>query len=358
MIKKHASQSGTSFFLIIASLIIIIWGIVQAQSILVLVLVALFLAVLGAPPVLWFKKRRIPSVLAVLIVLACMIIVLLMVGGVIATSLASFSNSLPFYQQRIQDEIHTVRDFIASKGIVIKDNAILEYFNLGAIMSLTAGLLTGLSSTLSSIFLILLTVTFILLEVSSFPLKLRAILDDPQAEISQFKNFVDNINHYMLIKTGVSITTGILIGIWMYILGIDYPVLWGFLAFLLNYVPNLGVIIAAVPPVLLAIIQYGFGQAVLVAGGYIAVNFIIGTIVEPKIVGRGVGLSTLVVFLSLIFWGNLLGLIGMVLCIPFTMTLKFLLENHEQTRWIAILLGPETPAKNTIPVPIKRKTHR
>jgi predicted PurR-regulated permease PerM len=343
MINKTASQSGMSFLVITASLIIIIWAIIQAQSILVLMLVALFLAVLGAPLVLWLKERRIPSVIAVLAVLACMVIALLMIGGVIATSMASFSNSLPFYQQRIQEEIHTARDFFASKGIVIKDNAILEYFNLGAVMSLTAGLLTGLTSTLSSIVLILLTVTFILLEVSSFPVKLRAIMNDPQAEFPQFKKFIGDINHYLLIKTGVSVTTGILIGIWMSILGVDFPVLWGFLAFLLNYVPNIGVVIAAVPAVILALIQYGFGQAALVAGGYLAVNFIIGTIVEPKIVGRGVGLSTLVVFLSLIFWGSFLGLIGMVLCVPFTMTLKFALENNEQTRWIAILLGPEVP---------------
>jgi predicted PurR-regulated permease PerM len=319
-------------------------------------LVALFLAVLGAPLVLWLKERRIPSVIAVLAVLACMVIALLMIGGVIATSLTSFSNSLPFYQQRIQEEIYTVRDFIASKGLVIKDNAILEYFNLGAVMNLTAGLLTGLTSTLSSIVLILLTVTFILLEVSSFPVKIRAIMNDPQAEFSQFRKFVGDINHYLLIKTGVSVTTGILIGIWMSILGVDFPVLWGFLAFLLNYVPNIGVVIAAVPAVLLALIQYGFGHAALVAGGYLAVNFIIGTIVEPKIVGRSVGLSTLVVFLSLIFWGSLLGLIGMVLCIPFTMTLKFAFENHEQTRWIAILLGPETPNANEQLEPKKKKS--
>jgi AI-2 transport protein TqsA len=356
MINKTASRSGTSFFVITASMIIIIYGIIQAQSILVDMLVALFLAVLGAPLVLWLQARRIPTAIAVLAVLACMVIALLMIGGVIATSLASFSNSLPFYQQRIQEEIHTVRDFIASKGIIIKDNAVLEYFNLGAVMNLTAGLLTGLTSALSSIVLILLTVTFILLEASSFPVKIRAIMNDPKAEFSQFRKFVGDINHYLLIKTGVSVTTGIIIGVWMSILGVDFPVLWGFLAFLLNYVPNIGVVIAAVPAVLLAVIQYGFGHAALVAGGYLAVNFIIGTIVEPKIVGRGVGLSTLVVFLSLIFWGSLLGLIGMVLCIPFTMTLKFAFENNEQTRWIAILLGPEIPNADVQSESKKKKT--
>jgi len=355
MDKKDNTRQGTSVLIIAASLVIIVWGIVQAQSVLVLMLVALFLAVIGAPPVIWLKEKRIPSVLAVLAVLACMVAILLMIGGLVGTSLSNFSESIPFYQQRIQEEVQALRGFLAEKGFVIKDSSILEYFNLGAVMDLTASLLSGFTSTISSIFLILLTVAFILLEVSSFPTKLRAILDDPKAEFSQFRKFIDDINRYMLIKTSVSVTTGILIGSWMFILGVDFPILWGFLAFLLNYIPNLGVVIAAVPAVLLTLIQYGPGQAALAAGGYIAVNFIIGTIVEPKLVGRGVGLSTLVVFLSLIFWGNLLGLIGMVLCIPFTMTMKFALENNQQTRWLAILLGPETPGRNIPPATKKRK---
>jgi AI-2 transport protein TqsA len=356
MDKKYFNRQGTSPLVVTASLVIIVWGIVQAQSVLVLMLVALFLAVIGAPLVIWLKEKRIPSILAVLAVLACMIALLLMIGGLVGTSVANFSDRIPMYQQRIQEEIQALKGFLSNKGFAIKDNALLEYFDLGAIMGLTASLLSGLTSTLSSIFLIFLTVTFILLEVSSFPIKLRAILDDPKAEFSQFRKFIYNINHYLLIKTCVSVTTGILIGIWMFALGVDFPILWGFLAFLLNYVPSLGVVIAAVPAVLLTLIQYGPGQAVLAAGGYIAVNFIIGTIVEPKLVGRGVGLSTLVVFLSLIFWGNLLGLIGMVLCIPFTMTMKFALESNQQTRWLAILLGPETPDESIAPVIKKRKT--
>jgi len=353
MLEKSTGHRGTSFLIVAASLVILIWGIVQAQSVIVPMLVALFLAVIAAPPVLWLKEKHVPSVLAVLAVLACMIMLLLLIGGLVGTSIASFSDSIPFYQQRIQEELNVLKGFTASKGFVIKDNTLLEHVNLGSVMSLTAGLLGGLTSTLSSVFLILLTVTFILLEVSSFPVKLRTILDNPNAEFSQFRKFIDDINHYLVIKTGISVMTGILIGFWMSVLGVNFPVLWGFLAFLLNYVPNLGVVIAAVPAILLTLIQLGPSHAVLAALGYIVVNFIVGTVVEPKLVGRGVGLSTLVVFLSLIFWGNLLGIIGMVLCIPFTMTLKFALENNEQTQWLAILLGPETPVKNMQTAPKK-----
>ncbi len=350
MTEQSTLQRGTSFLVVAASLVIIVWGIYQAQSFLVLMLVALFLAVIGAPPVLWLKEKRVPSILAVLVVLTSMIVILLMIGGIVGTSLSSFSSSLPIYQKRIEDDVLALREFLVRKGISITDNSVLEYINPGAVMSLTAGLLSGLTSTLSSIFLILLTVTFILLEVSSFPLKLRAIVGDPRADFSRFKKFIEDINHYMIIKTGISAATGILVGLWLFILGVDFPVLWGFLAFLLNYVPNLGVVIAAFPAVLLTLIQFGPGYALLAAVGYIVMNFVIGTLVEPRLVGRSVGLSTLVVFLSLVFWGSLLGLIGMVLCIPFTMTLRFALENNAKTRWIAVLLGPEVPQENLQPL--------
>jgi predicted PurR-regulated permease PerM len=169
----------------------------------------------------------------------------------------------------------------------------------------------------------------------------------------QFTRFVDDMKRYMIIKTGISLAAGILIGIWLSVLGVDSPVLWGFLAFLLHYVPNVGFIIASIPAVILTLVQLGLGRAALVAAGYLVVGFTLGNAVEPRLMGRRLGLSTLVVFLSLIFWGSLLGLIGVVLCIPFTMTLKFACEINESTRWVAVLLGRE-PAEDVPPVSKKK----
>jgi predicted PurR-regulated permease PerM len=227
---------------------------------------------------------------------------------------------------------------------------LFEYVNPSATMRLVVGMLGGLGSALSNIILILLTVTFILLEASSFPIKLRAVLGDPEQAFPQFTRFVDDIKRYMIIKTGISLTAGILIVIWLSILGVDFPVLWGFLAFLLHYVPNVGSLIAAIPAIILAHVQLGIGRAVLTAAGYLAVNFLLGNVVEPRLMGRRLGLSTLVVFLSMIVWGSLLGLIGVVLCIPFTMTLKFACENNKSTQWIAVLLGSAVSAESIPPV--------
>jgi AI-2 transport protein TqsA len=356
MADQSNALSGTRFLVIAAALVIIIYGINQAQSVVALTLVAVFLALIGTPPVFWLERKRVPSLVAVMIVMAGMITLLLTIGAVVGTSLSTFSDALPLYQARLHEQVLALKALLASKNIVITDKVLLEYLNPGAVMSLTAGLLTGMGSALSNIVLILLTVTFILLEASSFPIKLRSVLGDPQRAFPRFTKFLNDIKRYMIIKTIISLIAGVTIGLWLFILGVDSPVLWGFLAFLLHYVPNLGQIMAAIPAVLLALIQLGMGPAALAAAGYLVVGFTLGNVVEPRLMGRKLGLSTLVVFLSLIFWGSLLGLIGVVLCIPFTMTLKFAFESSKSTRWIGILLESEKSSESVPPVS-KKKIH-
>ena len=348
MDKLNNSRNGNHFLVVVAALVIIISGIYLAQSIVVLFLVSFFLALIGTPPVLWLKEKRVPSGIAVLIVMSCMIILLLLIGAQIGTSVASFSNELPLLQSRIREQVLELSLLLTNKGIEGTEKIFMEYVNPEAVMKLTARLLSGLSSALSDLVLILLTVTFILLEVSSFPVKLRAILGDPKQVFPEFTKFVIDMKRYMVIKTIINLVAGILIAVWMYILGVQFPVLWGFLAFLLHYVPNIGAVISAIPAALLALVQLGPGSAVLVLAGNIVVGFIIGNVIEPRLMGRKFGLSTLVVFLSLIFWGSLLGLIGAILCIPLTMALKFIFESNESTRWIALLLGSEKFTVNEI----------
>ncbi len=332
----------------IAALVIILSGVHQAQSVLVSFLVAVFLAVLGTPPVLWLERQRIPSVVAVLLVVSGMVTILLTIGGVVGASVNNFFGELPAYQARLEELVARLQAYLATKGIRGIDTILLGYVNPGAVMSLTAYMLTELGLALSNIVLILLAAAFILFEASSFPIKLRAVLGHSLQTFPEVTRFVRDIERYMVIKTLVSLATGILIGLWLFMLDVDFPVLWGFLAFLLNYVPNVGSTVAALPAVLLALIQFGVGHAALAAGGYMAVNFILDNVIETRLMGRRLGLSTLVVFLSLIVWGSLLGPIGMVLCIPLTMTLKFACERSEDTRWIAVLLGRE-PSIDQIP---------
>lgn len=342
------SNEGWSvrFFVTMAAIVIIIWGIYQAQSIVVELLVSVFLATIGIPAVTWLQRKKVPHVAAVLIVVAGMIAVLLIIGALVGASLSGFSSALPSLQASLDQQVTGLKGLLAKGGIEIPDKTLLKYVNPGSVMSLVAGIFTGLGSALSNIVLILLTVILILLEASSFPNKLRAVLGKPQASFLRVDKFVDDIKHYMLIKTAISLINGVLIWLWLTILGVEFSILWGLLAFLLHYIPNIGSILAAIPAVFLAFIQFGPGWAALAAAGYVIVEFVLGNIVEPRIIGQGLGLSTLVVFLSLVFWGSLLGLFGMVLSVPLTMTLKLAFESNEGTRWIAVLLGSESSPKD------------
>jgi predicted PurR-regulated permease PerM len=185
----------------------------------------------------------------------------------------------------------------------------------------------------------LLTVIFILFEASAMPKKLQLALKNPQQSFDHFARVTHSVQSYLMIKSAVSLLTGAAVVLWLVILDVDYPILWGLLAFLLNYVPNIGSIIASVPAILLALVQHGIVSALLVAGGYVIVNVVVGNIIEPRFMGKQLGLSPLVVLLSLIIWGWVLGPVGMLLSVPLTMIVKIALETTEESRWIAILLG-------------------
>ena len=345
MIEESKQPGGAGLLIPAASFVIIVAGMRVAAPILVSMLLSVFIAVISGPPLFWLQRKGVPKPLAFVIVIAAVIAIGMILAVLVGTSLDDFSRALPVYQERIKEQASALLAWLGRLGIDVSDRGLLEAFDPGAAMNLVARILTGLGGALTNAFLILLTVIFILLEASSFPGKLRATLADPQRSFQTIDTFINNVQRYMAIKTIASLATGITIAVWLAILGVDYPLLWGTLAFLLNYVPNLGSILAAVPAVLLALLQLGAGPALLATLGYLVVNVVIGNMIEPRIMGRGLGLSTLVVFLSLVFWGWVLGPVGMLLSVPLTMTLKIALDSNEDTRWIAVLLGPEVPVE-------------
>lgn len=344
-LKETYERNGAPRYLITAAaFIIVVAGMREAAPILVPFLLSVFIAVVCAPPFFWLQRRGVPKALAIVVVVVAVIGIGLGMAQLVGASLDDFYRNLPFYQERIKDKTGDLFHWLAGMGVEISDDVMFDTFDPGAAMKLAARMLSGLSGALTNAFLILLTVIFILLELSSFPAKLRVTLDDPDTSFGYFRTFLANVQRYMAIKTAVSLVTGTCVAVWLFIVGVDYPLLLGFLAFLLNYIPTIGSFIAAVPAVLLAVIQLGPGPAALAAAGYLVVNIVMGSGVEPRVMGRGLGLSTLVVFLSLVFWGWVLGPVGMLLAVPLTMTLKIALDSNENTRWIAVLLRSEASA--------------
>jgi len=349
------NKQKISPFLVAASIIIIIAGLMQAQSIVIPILLSLFISIVCTQPVLWLANRKVPFTLAVFLVLIGMLLIFLLLGGLIGESLADFAADAPKYEDRLKNVVYDVMDKLNQMGVNIKSEQLLQILDPKKILNFTANMVGQIGGIMSNSFLILLITIFILLEFNGFVLKTKVVEMKHSNSLNYFNKIGQGIRHYLSIKTVVSLLTGFLITIYLLIIGVDYAVLWGVIAFMLNYIPNIGSIIAAVPTMLLALVQLGIGGMIWTGVGYLAVNMIIGNIVEPKVMGKGLGLSTLVVFLSLIIWGYIFGSIGMFLSVPLTMTIKIMLEANKDTNWVAILLGTEEDTKRILDEEDKNK---
>jgi predicted PurR-regulated permease PerM len=280
----------------------------------------------------------VPEVLAVTLVVLGVMVVLVGLLSIVGGSLNRFMAAVPRYQEQLRERSAGVLRMLDGYGIRLSYERLRTVVDPAAAIGLAGNVLTQFAAILSDTVLVVLTMIFMLFEVTYVPRKLRRVLGDEQADLGRFTSVVREVNAYVVIKTYVSVATGLVIGVALAITGVDFPVLWGLVAFLLNYIPNIGSFIAAVPAVLLTVVQFGFGRAGLVAGIFVAVNTVFGNVVEPRLMGQKLGLSTLVVFVSLVFWGWLWGPLGMLLSVPLTMIVKILLQNNEQFRWVATLM--------------------
>ncbi|MDH3545759.1 MAG: AI-2E family transporter [Gammaproteobacteria bacterium] len=339
-------QNKGSAVISFAAVVIIVYGLQMAKVVLVPFLIAAFLALITVRPMLWMQKNRVPAIVAALGIVSMIMLILFMLGAIVGTSLADFTAALPTYQERLDVIVERVFEFVAN--LFSDDESVQSLSDMidpGWAMGLAASILNGLKDVLTNIFLIIFTMIFILLEASTVETKIEAAFGRSTQSLEQPRAFLSNLGRYLGFKTLVSIATGISAGVLTWVIGLDFPLLWAMLAFLLNYVPTIGSIIAAVPAVLLALVQLGPGEATATAIGFIGINMLFGNFIEPRLMGYGVGISPLIVFIGLVFWGWVFGPIGMLLSVPLTMTLKLALESDARTRWVAILLGSERDAQ-------------
>jgi predicted PurR-regulated permease PerM len=258
------------------------------------------------------------------------------------SSINQFAGRSTEYQTQLTQITSGWISWVESKGLNVNSETFNSIFNPGNIIKVVVNTLTRfLQGLLTNTFLILVTVVFLLLELAGLPNKLRMSLGPDHPSVPALTQFSISLNRYLAIKSWISLLTGLLAFAICRILGIDYFLLWGLMAFLLNYVPNIGSILAAIPPVLIALIDQGSGTALMALAGYVGINITLGNFIEPRLMGKGLGLSTLVVWLSLIFWGWVFGPVGMLLSVPLTMVVKIAMESNPETHWIAILLGSD-----------------
>lgn len=353
---EFAPKNKTSAIIMAAAVVVVIYGMQMMSVLLVPFLVAAFLALITVRPMLWLQEHRVPSILAALLIVTMLMFMLVIVGAILGTSIADFTAALPTYQARLDAINNQVFEFIDGHlNLDESTKSMGDMIDPGFAMGLAAGILNGLREVLTNTFLIIFTMIFILLEAGTAKTKFQAAFGKSAESLQGARDFMQNLGRYLGIKTLVSLATGLCAGLLTWSLHVDFPLLWAMFAFLLNYVPTIGSIIAAVPAVLLALIQIGPGAAGATALGFISINLVFGNFLEPRLMGYGVGISPLVVFVGLVAWGWIFGPVGMLLSVPLTMTLKMALENDERTRWVAILLGSERDAEYALRIRERKK---
>lgn len=325
--------------LVLAALVIVLAGAKAAATILVPFLLSVFIAIILNPMVNRLVCWKVPRSIGIFSVVLFILVLGSSITGLVGQSLNDFSQNIPQYSEKFQSQLGWLVDKLAAFNIILNQELVTEHFNPGAAMSLAADMLKGFGNVLANLFLIVLTVLFIMFEAPSIPGKVHKALEDPEHKMHHIDRFLESVNSYLAIKTGVSLATGFCVGLMLYILGVDYFILWGVLAFLFNYIPNIGSFIAAIPAILVALVVAGPATAGFAAIGFLVINIVMGNVIEPRFMGKGLGLSTLVVFLSLIFWGWLFGSVGMLLSVPLTMIVKIALEASERGGWFAVLLS-------------------
>ena len=334
MEEKNNQFHGNRFLLAGACFVIIISGLKAAKAICIPFMLALFLAILASGPVYWLKNRKFPNWLAILLVTVS--IVFLFASGVyfFANSANQFSSQIENYSfNKVVDDINAylLRFDIDARKVT-------ENIDLSSFAGVFSSTLKSTVQAVSSFFLVIVMMVFMILEAASFRYKISKAFNT-NFEISNLDEIAIDVQRYIFIKTLTCALTGLLVWFWVSVFGLDFSVLWGITAFILNYIPFIGSIVAAVPAVILAWLQFDPAIAITLAIGYIIINIGISNFLEPLLMGQKLGLSVLVVFISLIFWGWVWGPLGALISVPLTMILKIFLNYSPQLRWLSVLMG-------------------
>ncbi len=391
--SRKQSGSGLRILLSLASVVVIVMGLKASAAVFVPVMMGLFLALLSLPILNWLDDRALPRPLAVvatvLIDLLFLFVIVFLLSGVIGDlqsksadyaermrkQAANFSTSMDeqiarfgsFWTRTGEESLPGVTPGSAVEGAAEKGlspvavtpaagndlSTVLDtsfptfqelferYWDSNRLVAVIGqfDVVSRFTSLASQSIFALIVMIFVLSESGRYAHKVRDVLRVKGPDLSLFQNTSRDIQKYLAIKTVASAVTGILAAVSCIIFRVDFPLLWGLVAFLFNYVPAIGSIFAAVPPVILALIMHGFWPAAGVLACYLAINFSIGNFLEPIFLGDRFGISTVIVVLSVLFWGFIWGPVGMLLAVPLTMLVKVMLDNNSDLRWISAFMG-------------------
>jgi AI-2 transport protein TqsA len=337
---RHTMLSGpVKLLLSLTCVVIIIAGMRYAAGVLDPILLALFIVMGMSPMIRWLRSKGVPSWATLVIMLVLVVVVGLLFVSILAVSLRQFDDKLPIYQDRLGDLFTTINQWLSDRG-VDAGGMLGDVLSADRVAGIAKSIITSVFGAFSDVLLMFLIVLFMTSEVFRFPERIRSRLGAESRFGKAAAAFSQDTRSYLFIKTWLSALTAIIMTAVFYALGVDFPLLWGMLFFLLSYIPNIGFVISVIPPFVVTLLEQGFWRAVIVLVVILVVNTIFDNAISPRIMGKGVGLTSLAVFLSLILWAWVLGPVGALISVPLTIMVKRLfLEGFEETLFLADILS-------------------
>jgi predicted PurR-regulated permease PerM len=320
-----------------------------------LVLFGLIFAIIFSPVYRWLQRKGVPSWLAMLIMVVGLVGGGLGLIGLFVVSLKQLAGSVETYQALLAERLAPLQAWLANIGLDLSSLQVEDFFDAEQVIAWLAGSLVTLAGAGATALFILAVIFFALVEASDLRARLHASLGPHHPVVVRTGEFTHLAVKYIALRAYINVLVGAAVVVLMWVMGIDFALLWGVLTFFLGFIPYIGIFISTALPTVLAFIQYGLGHAIGVIIGVTIINVATENLVAPKIVGKGLSLSPLVVFLAFFFWSWLFGAIGMFLSMPLTILVVFVLQSYEETRWLADLAGAprSLPAAAEAPQPVK-----
>src|SRR5215217_6594756 len=333
--------------LFLAATVVVFVGMRLAAPILDPILFAVVLALLFSPIYSWLIRHRIPNPLALVIMLVGLSVLFLGLFLLLGVSIARFSGEIGSYTSKLNDQLGNIQDLTKSLGVTTAD--LHKALSPSALTGAIGAVLSGVADFLSDLFLILVIVLFLLEEGPAMMNRLRASTGPEHPQVARLTVFGRNVVRQLGLRAIVNLATAAGVVVLLLVLRVDFPLMWGILAFFLSFIPWIGLPLAVAPAVVLALAQHGLTSALLVIAGVTVINILAENALSPMLMGRGLSISPTILFIGFIFWAWLLGGPGAFLAAPLTIFLILMLDTFPETRWLASVMGiggsePDEPA--------------
>lgn len=324
---------------ILACLVIVMLGIRLAASTIVVLLLALFLAIVLEPVIVLMSRLWLPRLAAIALLSAGLLITLLLTLMQIIGSLPELTQMSTQMHGLLTAHLGAGLEPLARLGLTLTPDELMALIDPGQMLRMATRTVGRISDILSAMLVVFLMVVFMLIEVPALTAKSQRLLHHSPAGLAAIRHGLSSVTHYLALKTLISLLIGLAVWGTLLILRIKFAFIWGVLAFLLNFIPVVGSVIAAIPPLVQTFVFNGIGTGALVLLAFVLINLLLGCLLDPYLIGRKLDLSTSTVVISLLVWGGLLGITGVLLAVPLTLSVKLTLEHISGGEKLAILLG-------------------